>query len=229
MSCKKSLVLFSVSDLDSLSPDPDPAFYTVYRSGSGSGSWSNQDPKFWWTKYEGKNLQLKKKIHIFFDQKSKFTYPLASIKDVQAAGEAFSSQKSTQKMKFQNFFFCICGSFLPSWIRIRIPNPDPLNWLNSDPLRIRIRNTGIVNTFHPCCLWIRSWGPTRRGSVTSCASAWPCTRGTGTTTWPQTTSWVCRDQRFRISCSNCLSRCVWLEVVSFDTLHLKKRTVSRDE
>ncbi len=35
-----------------------------------------------------------------------------------------------------------CGSFLPSWIRIRIPNtdPDPLAWLNTDPTRIRIRN-----------------------------------------------------------------------------------------
>ncbi len=27
-------------------------------------------------------------------------------------------------MKFLNFFY-FCGSFLPSWIRIRIPNPDP--------------------------------------------------------------------------------------------------------
>ncbi len=35
------------------------------------------------------------------------------------------------------------GSFLPSWIRIRIPNtdhPDPLTWLNPDPIRIRLRN-----------------------------------------------------------------------------------------
>jgi hypothetical protein len=34
-----------------------------------------------------------------------------------------------------------CGSFLPSWIRIRIPNtdsdPDPLTRLNPDPIRIR--------------------------------------------------------------------------------------------
>ncbi len=32
-------------------------------------------------------------------------------------------------------FFSFCGSFLPSWIRIRIPNtdPDPLARLNTDP------------------------------------------------------------------------------------------------
>ena len=37
-------------------------------------------------------------------------------------------------------FFYFCGSFLPSWIRIRIPNTDPLARLNTDPIRIRIRN-----------------------------------------------------------------------------------------
>jgi hypothetical protein len=47
-----------------------------------------------------------------------------------------------QNMNFSYF----CGSFLPSWIRIRIPNtdldPDPLARLNTDPIRIRIRNPG---------------------------------------------------------------------------------------
>ncbi len=35
--------------------------------------------------------------------------------------------------------FYFCGSFLPSWIRIRIPNPDPdpMTRLNPDPIRIR--------------------------------------------------------------------------------------------
>ena len=41
-------------------------------------------------------------------------------------------------------FFYFCGSFLPSWIRIRIqitdPDPDPMVRLNTDPIRIRIRN-----------------------------------------------------------------------------------------
>ncbi len=43
-------------------------------------------------------------------------------------------------------FFYFCGSFLPSWIRIQIPNTDPdpnlLARLNTDPIRIRIRNPG---------------------------------------------------------------------------------------
>ncbi len=44
-----------------------------------------------------------------------------------------------------------CGSFLPSWIRIRIPNadPDPLTRLNPDPIgiRIRIRNPEYIYYF----------------------------------------------------------------------------------
>jgi hypothetical protein len=45
-----------------------------------------------------------------------------------------------KNMNFYKFFFYFCGSFLPSWIRIRIPNPDPdpLARLNTDPIRIRI-------------------------------------------------------------------------------------------
>ncbi len=36
-----------------------------------------------------------------------------------------------QHFKSRNFwtFFYFCGSFLPSWIRIRIPNPDPTGWI----------------------------------------------------------------------------------------------------
>ena len=49
-------------------------------------------------------------------------------------------------------FFYFCGSFLPSWIRIRIqitdPDPDPMVRLNTDPIRIRIRNTGKNMTQH---------------------------------------------------------------------------------
>ncbi len=30
-------------------------------------------------------------------------------------------------------FFSFCGSFLSSWARIRIPDTDPLTWLNPDP------------------------------------------------------------------------------------------------
>ncbi len=80
-------------------------------------------------------------------QKLQFNYPKASIKDVQVTKEAFGSQKRTymiQHLKTWNFFniFFFCGSFLPSWIRIRIPNtdPDPLTRLNPDPIGIRVRN-----------------------------------------------------------------------------------------
>jgi hypothetical protein len=46
-----------------------------------------------------KNLQLKKKH--FLDQKLQFTYPQASINDVQVAVEAFSSQKRTSSTSKQ--------------------------------------------------------------------------------------------------------------------------------
>jgi hypothetical protein len=74
-------------------PDPDPGF---------------DDQKL------KEKLQLEKICTCFLDQKLQFTYPQASIKDVQVAEEAFSTKI---------FFFC--GSFWPSWIRIRIPNTDP--------------------------------------------------------------------------------------------------------
>ena len=44
-------------------------------------------------------------------------------------------------MNFNKFFY-FCGSFLPSWIRIRIPNLDPQTRLNPDPIRIQIHNPG---------------------------------------------------------------------------------------
>ncbi len=51
-------------------------------------------------------------------------------------------------------FFSFCGSFLPSWIRIRIPNtdpdPDPLARLNTDPIRIRIRI--LIRIRNPGCI-----------------------------------------------------------------------------
>jgi hypothetical protein len=43
-----------------------------------------------------KNVQQKKKFDIrIFNQKLLFSYPYASINDVQATGEAFSPQKRT--------------------------------------------------------------------------------------------------------------------------------------
>ncbi len=66
----------SVVNLDSLNPDPDTNL------------------GFWWLKNEDEKKQLKEKF-IFFDQKLQFTSPKASIKDVQATGEAFSPHKRT--------------------------------------------------------------------------------------------------------------------------------------
>jgi hypothetical protein len=80
-------VLHSVfSDPVSLIPDPDldPAFEAEYRSGSGS--------RVLVTKSWEKNLQLD---FFFFFQKSQFTYPQASINDVQATEKAFNPQKRT--------------------------------------------------------------------------------------------------------------------------------------
>jgi hypothetical protein len=57
------------------------------------------------------------------------------------------SKENIQHFKTRNFlvFSYICGSFLPSLIRIRIrfPNTDPnlLTWLNPDPVRIRNTNS----------------------------------------------------------------------------------------
>ncbi len=63
------------------------------------------------------------------------------------------SKENIQHFKTWNFliFFYFCGSFLPAWIRIpnTDPNPDPLTWLNPDPIGpilIRIRNPGGFST-----------------------------------------------------------------------------------
>ncbi len=88
---------------------------------------TDTDPGFWWPKI-GKNLQVKNTI--FFEQILQFTY--ASIKTVQAKGEAFISQKrtsSTSKHEISKLFI-FCGS----GFRIRI------HWTDE----IRIRNTGVL-------------------------------------------------------------------------------------
>ncbi len=60
---------------------------------------------------------------------------LGSIKCVQVTEEALKREHpALQNMKFLNFFY-FCGSFLFSWIRIRIHWPD---WIR---IRVGIRNT----------------------------------------------------------------------------------------
>jgi hypothetical protein len=47
------------------------------------------------------------------------------MKDVQATGEDSSPQENNQHFARIHFFFLFCGSFLPTWIRVRIPDADP--------------------------------------------------------------------------------------------------------
>jgi hypothetical protein len=63
-----------------------------------------------------KKITDEKKINFFFDQKLKFTYPKASIKDAQATVEAFSPQKrtsSTSKHENSVLFSIFVGHFGP--------------------------------------------------------------------------------------------------------------------
>jgi hypothetical protein len=72
------------------------------------------------------DLKLKKnyswKFNFYFlDQKLPFTYPLASIRDFQATGEAFSPQKTTfSTSKHEN---SVLFSFL--WVLFALLDPDP--------------------------------------------------------------------------------------------------------
>jgi hypothetical protein len=62
----------------------------------------------------GKNLKLKH----FSDQKMLFTYPKASIKDLQATEVVFIPQKRTSSTSKLDIF-SFRGVFLPSWIWIQ--------------------------------------------------------------------------------------------------------------
>jgi hypothetical protein len=79
-------------------------------------------------------LQLKKNF-IFFYQKLQFTYPLASIKDVQATGEAFSPQKRTSSTsKHEISFLYFSGNFYPPGCG------------SGSQIRIRTRSTGLIES-----------------------------------------------------------------------------------
>ncbi len=58
-------------------------------------------------------------------------------------------------------FFYFWGSFLPSWIRIRIriqiTDPDPMVRLNTDPIRIRIRNPGRKKNIKSIPIPVLNW------------------------------------------------------------------------
>jgi hypothetical protein len=63
---------------------------------------------------------FKKKNLIFFDQKLRFTYPTAFIKEVQATGEAFGTQKRTSS----NVKHEISSLFLFLWVIFALLDPD---------------------------------------------------------------------------------------------------------
>ncbi len=70
------------------------------------------------------------KEFFFLNQKLQFVFPYAFLKDVQATWEAFI-----------NFFYIFLLVILPSWIQIRIADPDLI--------RIRIHNTDFnQENFH---------------------------------------------------------------------------------
>jgi hypothetical protein len=66
---------------------------------------------------------------------------------------------SKQELLKKNFYFC--GSFLASLIRIRIripnPDPDPLARLNTNPIRIRIRNPAFLPCGYTCTQVYKNW------------------------------------------------------------------------
>ncbi len=112
--------------------DPDPEFYLIADPDSGSGS------RVWWSKIE-KNLLLeilflfsRSKIAIYLSlglHKGRPSYR----RSLQPSKENIQHFKRWKFCPFFNFF----GSFLPSWIRIRIRNlyadPDPAAQINADP------------------------------------------------------------------------------------------------
>ncbi len=117
--------------------DPDPAFFSNCGSGfripdPGSGS------RLLWPKID-KKLLLKKKIKKFWIKN--YNLPIPSLHKGRPSYRRSLqySKKNIQYLKTWKFwpFFNFCGSFLPSWIRIRIRNlkadPDPATQINADP------------------------------------------------------------------------------------------------
>ncbi len=144
--------VWSVSDPYSFFTDPDPVVDAVDQYGSGSGS--NPDP----IRIQGFNDQKFKKNYSW---KKKFFLSKTAIYlslGLHKVCPGYRRSLQLTKEAIQHFktwiFFSFYGSFLPSWIRVRIPNtdpdPDPLARLNTDPIRIRIqiriRNPGCMSS-----------------------------------------------------------------------------------
>jgi hypothetical protein len=82
------------------------------------------------------------KFLYFFDEKLQFSYPLASIKDAQATGEAFSPQKrtsSTSKHKNSLLFSVFVDHFCPPGSGSGFSNSKQCG-----SMRIRINISGCI-------------------------------------------------------------------------------------
>ncbi len=96
------------------------------------------DPRFWWPTL--KNIYSWKKIWFFWIKNCNLLISIGLHKGHLSYRR--SLQPSKMHFKARNFltFFYFCGSFFPSWIRIRIsntvPDPDPLTLY----CRIRIQS-----------------------------------------------------------------------------------------
>ncbi len=98
----------SVPDPYSFDPDPDPAFEAENRSGSRALMTKN-----WGKIYSVKNF-------MFFDKKLHYYLSLGLHKGCPSYRRSLKREHpALQNIKFLNFFY-FCGSYLPSWIRIRI-------------------------------------------------------------------------------------------------------------
>ncbi len=82
-------------------------------------------------------ITANKKIQLFFISKIAIYLSLGLHKGRPSYKRSLQpSRKNIQHLKRWNFlifFLLFCGSFLPSWIWIRIPNPDPLAWYQHSP------------------------------------------------------------------------------------------------
>ncbi len=114
--------------------DPDPAFFLIADPDSGFRI-PDPDPGF-------DDLKLKKNLIFSFWSTIAIYLSLGLHKRRPSYKRSLQpSKENIQHFKTWKFwtFFYFCGSFLPSWIRIRIRNlnadqdPDPATPINADP------------------------------------------------------------------------------------------------
>jgi hypothetical protein len=134
------MLIPSVSDPYSFFTDPDPDLEVEAGDQFGSGYGSGSGSRALMTK-NWKKITAEKKNQIFFWSKTAIYLSLGLHKVcphiVQVTEEACSSQKKPSNTSKHEFF-------LPLWVIFALlnPDPDPLARLNTDPIRIRIRNPG---------------------------------------------------------------------------------------